>query len=265
MPLPVFVTRLAAALDRLERLLGLAFEGAHLSDRRTRRDVIAVTSLGAAATCVLWWLSARSDVDLSRFFGAVSPPTTAVIVTAVGVGSLWLIDRSGGAEAPSPLPRHKVLARTLLWLAAFCVVATATDVFLHFPKDLNVTEPWSLILYPSMGLIAEVIFHLAPLATILAVRKVFFPDLGASRAAIAAIGVVALVEPTFQTFAVAAGGLSPLREAITFANLYVFSLVQLDLFRRAGFTAMYGFRLAYYAWWHIVWGTLRLCLPGLSH
>jgi hypothetical protein len=40
--------------------------------------------------------------------------------------------------------------------------------------------------------------------------------------------------------------------------VFVFTLVELDIFRRYDFVAMYVFRLTYYLWWHIIWGTLRL-------
>ena len=43
-------------------------------------------------------------------------------------------------------------------------------------------------------------------------------------------------------------------------HLFVFGMIQLSLFKRYGFVAMYTCRLAYYAVWHIIWGYLRLQL-----
>ena len=36
------------------------------------------------------------------------------------------------------------------------------------------------------------------------------------------------------------------------------NLTLLSIFRRYGFFAMYGFRVAYYMIWHIIWGYIRL-------
>ena len=41
-------------------------------------------------------------------------------------------------------------------------------------------------------------------------------------------------------------------------NIFAISVTQLAIFRSAGFIHMYGFRLAYYVLWHLVWGSLRL-------
>ena len=42
------------------------------------------------------------------------------------------------------------------------------------------------------------------------------------------------------------------------AFVFVFTLVELYIYRRYDFVSMYSFRLAFYIWWHIIWGYLRL-------
>ena len=42
------------------------------------------------------------------------------------------------------------------------------------------------------------------------------------------------------------------------AHLMVFGVAQVWMFWRFGFVWMLGFRLAYYALWHLAWGALRL-------
>ena len=40
--------------------------------------------------------------------------------------------------------------------------------------------------------------------------------------------------------------------------VFVFTVVELYVFRRYDFMSMYAFRLVFYMWWHITWGYLRL-------
>ena len=41
-------------------------------------------------------------------------------------------------------------------------------------------------------------------------------------------------------------------------SLFLFGVVDLWLFRRFDFVTMYAFRMLYYAYWYVAWGTLRL-------
>jgi hypothetical protein len=41
-------------------------------------------------------------------------------------------------------------------------------------------------------------------------------------------------------------------------HLWLFGLVEFALFRRYDFASMLTFRLVYYAYWHLAWGTWRL-------
>jgi hypothetical protein len=40
--------------------------------------------------------------------------------------------------------------------------------------------------------------------------------------------------------------------------VFVFTPVELYVFRRYDFMSMYAFRLVFYMWWHVTWGYLRL-------
>lgn len=232
--------------------------GRLLANQETRRDVVAVTFLGFAAALMLSLLGTEGGNDLSRFFCGASPPAAAAVIVIIGAGCLVTIGGVGGLSPPPPLATAGLLLRSLIWLVAFGAIATLTDLLLRFPRDINVATPQALIFYPSVGVIAEVVFHLAPLAAALVLARWFLPRLQHRARTVAAIAVVSLVEPTFQVLAAAEDGGSPLREVLTFVNVYAFSVVQLDLFRRHGFAAMYGFRLLYYLWWHVIWGALRL-------
>jgi len=49
-------------------------------------------------------------------------------------------------------------------------------------------------------------------------------------------------------------------QAFVAAHVFAINLIQLYVFRRFGFMAIYGFRFVYYACWHVIWGYLRLQL-----
>jgi hypothetical protein len=57
-----------------------------------------------------------------------------------------------------------------------------------------------------------------------------------------------------------AATLPPWATAVTTANIYAINVVELRLFRRLDFLAMFSFRLTYYLLWHIAWGHARLSL-----
>jgi hypothetical protein len=51
-----------------------------------------------------------------------------------------------------------------------------------------------------------------------------------------------------------------LRNVFVCAHVFAFNFTEFLLYRRHGFVSMFSFRLAYYLFWHIIWGTLRLTL-----
>jgi hypothetical protein len=116
--------------------------------------------------------------------------------------------------------------------------------------------PQALWFYPIIGLVAEAVFHLAPLSVLLAATRIVAPRVSTNRRAWACIALVALVEPTFQV--VFTAGISPVTSALVGLHVLGISVAQLVIFRRFDFASMYVMRLVYYLWWHIVWGTLRL-------
>ena len=65
---------------------------------------------------------------------------------------------------------------------------------------------------------------------------------------------VALVEAALQAGYATSIGTS----LFSSVHLVVFGVAQVWVFWRFGFVWMLGFRLAYYALWHIVWGAARL-------
>jgi len=194
----------------------------------------------AAAACAL----IIGPGPFARFLGGV-PGLPAMLGAGLVAGvCLWSLSRCGFRPAGDG-----VLTGALAALP-FAAVVTVADVLLRFPEDLNVPWPAALAFYPAIALVAEAIFHLLPLALILAVLR--------GRAVALALVLTALVEPLYQARGLFMGeGLTP-QNAFVLPFVLAFNLVQLWLFRRHGFLAMAAMRLANYAWWHLAWGALRL-------
>lgn len=141
-------------------------------------------------------------------------------------------------------------AKILLLGAILALPPVAIDLAIGFPCDMNLPLPDGLFFYPGIALVAEVVFHLVPL-TILAL---LFSGPKATRWL---IWPVVFVEPVFQLLFISGPALMSF---LVLGNVALVSAVQLWLFRRFGFLAMFGLRLAFYLFWHILWGTARLVL-----
>ena len=72
----------------------------------------------------------------------------------------------------------------------------------------------------------------------------------------AGIAVVAVLEPTSPLMFTR--DLFSWAAAYTWIHVFAIALLQLYVFRRYDFLSMYWFRLSYYAYWHVAWGTIPL-------
>ena len=137
------------------------------------------------------------------------------------------------------------------------IAIVIADLVFRYPEDMNAPIPQALAFYPSVGLIAEVVFHILPLTLVLIALLPFRDRLGTHRATWIAITLVAVAEPTFQVFF---GGEVPPLAVYTWIHVFAIAFLQLYVFRRYDFVSMYSLRLVYYAFWHLIWGALRLKL-----
>ena len=182
--------------------------------------------------------------------GDASPLPVILICAALGWFSLRVVRRRGiGPTKPVRLQtRHGV------WLvvigAALAVPPIAIDLALPLPADMNVALPWALLFYPAIALVAEVVLHLLPLAILAFLAPAHL------KSGYLLVPVI-FVEPVFQVMF--AGGVT-LQSFLVFCNVSLISATGLWLFLRYGFAAMVGLRIAFYLFWHILWGTARLGL-----
>ncbi len=233
--------------------------GAPLAGRAWRlgwgRQVLFFAALWLIAVAFTTLVAPSTGAYFERFYGPARPLAVMVVAGAAGAAALWVLSRFGfvifeGRRTLQGIRLSAVFATIL----AFAVVVA--DVLLRYPQDINVPVPRALLFYPSIGLTAEVVFHLVPLACLLPVLGAIMPHGGRDRLVWVALALVAVSEPIFQV-AVGGGG-TGLVDVYTWVHVFVLASLQLYVFRRFDFAAMYGFRLIYYLYWHISWGTIRI-------
>ena len=193
-----------------------------------------------------------------RFIGKIDPILAFLVVTVLGGLLLTFLLYRGWfsiylkGNLASLLP---YLALTALFLIPSLLV----DIRIGFPADINILFPKSLLFYPTIGFLVEILFHVLPLTILLLSLTAIFKNTSYTSILWVCILTVALLEPVFQTrLMVSSSQFHFWAIAIIGLNLYIFDLVQLLIFKRFDFVSMYSFRLAYYLLWHILWGYLRL-------
>jgi hypothetical protein len=222
-----------------------------------RRRVLL--GLGAAAVAGAAALRLTGSTAFQPYYGSIDPVLGTAGVVAVALLSLRFLERDGWLfvdRAERGRARFAVPAAVATLLAIPVVVV---DWAGGFPQDINVLPPQSLLFYPVIALVAETVFHVLPIA-LLAWVTARAVDVRDRRMLLVALSLVAsLPEPVFQVVA-GAGESPPWASAFVGVHLWIFNLFAVYLFNRNGFFSMLAFRLCYYAWWHLVWGVLRLRL-----
>ena len=142
----------------------------------------------------------------------------------------------------------------------FGLIAILVDLSTRiYSADINVLFPKSLLFYPAIGYVAEIIFQILPLTLILIVLNPLSEKVGTKKIVWSGILVASLPEPIFQIL-VGSGPLPLWFAGFELARIFSVVLSQLTFFKRYDFVTMYWFRIVYYLFWHILWGYLRLGL-----
>ena len=130
---------------------------------------------------------------------------------------------------------------------ALAIPPIAIDIYAPFPRDMNVQLPAALLFYPAIALVADVLFHLLPLALLSSLSPRNTPVLWIFLPAV-------FFEPLLQAFWVSEDGG---QSWLVFANVGLVSATQLWLFRNYGFGAMIALRVSFYLFWHVIWAAVR--------
>ena len=196
--------------------------------------------------------------DFRRFLGETNPILVLLVAAGGGAIALWWLRYGYGLELFNRATIWRGLSLAFGLASLIAVEVVIADFFVRYPEDTNVPLPQALLFYPAIGFVAEIIFHLIPLAVLLLLFRPAAHLLGPDRVVWLSILLVAALEPTFQILF----DRSPFNwtDLYTWLHVFLIALAQLYLLRRFDFITMYSFRLIYYSYWHILWGALRLKL-----
>ena len=232
--------------------------GKNASPDLTRQQLLflGISCLAAAFIVGLYFLNSGS---FQPYFGSVNP--VLVIGLSIILGSVLLqVHLSNGWF----LIYRKGDRRGLLISSGLAVlfggVIIIVDLLAVFPEYINVSFPQSLLFYPAIGFVVEIIFHLLPLTLLFGLFSSVRGKINWDEMVWPAIITVSLIEPVYQAFPGFGHQVSIWADSYVAVHIFLINLCQLWLFRRYDFVSMYLFRLVYYLIWHVGWGYLRLQL-----
>ncbi len=203
------------------------------------------------------YLAIREPRLIEPYFGFVPPLIAMPVVYLIGWPALIYLSERGYFTLSRPQSRRRGLRFATLLALGFSVSVTVADLALRFPRDINVSLPAALLFYPVMAYVVALVVHAVPLALLIPLAQRLLKRWDASSRIWVCIVIVASLEAVFQ-FASTSGG--PALAVFVLAQLFLFGIAELCVFRRYDFVSMYVFRIVYYAYWHIIWGTLRHAL-----
>lgn len=218
-----------------------------------RLRFVFIAIVAAALALATQWLA--PDAFL-RFLGN-APVLLVFLLAAAALLALGpQLSNRGWPSSSFPSQDGRQFLPWLFFSLMFGAAAIVVDRVHPFPENINVTFPASLLFYPAIAFLVEIVFHVLPVAAASSLLRPWSEN----RSAWATIALVSLLEPAFQVIA----GLdapAPLWKHLWVAlHVLGINLAQLYLFKTQGFLSMYSFRLVYYAVWHVAWGYLRLAL-----
>ena len=206
---------------------------------------------------ILTWIMYGLDKSsYQRFLGRMNPLLIFIITILLGILLMSFL-----LSATTCKIYQKAALSRIFFIMGIPLILIAGIVWVDtrgvFPKDLNVEFPHSLLFYPSIGYIVEIIFHVLPFTLCFFIVTTIFKQLDQTKALLIVIPLIALIEPIFQI--INFGRNYPFwAVAYVGVNILVINLSQLWLFVKYDFVSMYALRLVYYLLWHIIWGGLRL-------
>ncbi|KTG29508.1 hypothetical protein [Haloferax profundi] len=176
----------------------------------------------------------------------------------LGFGLVTLVLSRGWFAVYTPGPLRERLGLTVFLPTLLGAGMALVDFVAVLPADTNVLIPDSLLFYPTMGFVVEILFHLLPLSLFFLVVPSLAAEPDRSLRVWVVLVAVAVLEPAFQLWFGFSEAVPLWTTVYVGLNVLAINLSQLYLFRRYDFLTMYAFRLVYYTLWHIVWGTVRL-------
>lgn len=225
------------------------------NDRRRRTDAtgLAAACLAAVvASIVLVMMGSKAHVSV---LGIAHPLGPMMAVVGLGFAGWLVLARKSWIPAQTEgLGGYRPAA---LIGVALPIPVIIVDWLGGFERGINAPPPDAFLFYPSIALVAEFVFHIAPLTV--AAIPAFFIHRAERALKFCGLGAAVAIEPILQV--VWGAEISPgWANAYVGVHLLAFNVVGVYLLRRFGILRVLLYRLSYYLVWHILWGYIRLDL-----
>jgi hypothetical protein len=226
-----------------------------ISAERNQYKVLVALLIGVVGMTGV--LNYSNSFPFHRFIGRITPLLAMLFIAILGFLLLSFL-LSKGWFSIYKKKSLKGIFRFSWLLVFFASIAILLDWKINFPKDINIPFPESLLFYPSIAFLVEIIFHILPLSVLLFFLTSIFKNIDYNKIIWVSILVVAMLEPTYQIIFM--DSFPTWAMFIVWFNLFLFNVIQLFIFKKYDFISMFSFRILYYAIWHIIWGYFRLQL-----
>ncbi len=223
-------------------------------------QVLIFIALSLAVLGITGILYITNHLLFQRFLGRINPLLAFLIVIILGFILLsFLLSQNWFTIYEKENTKGLLAAAGLASL--FGVIIVLVDTKIIFPEDTNILFPESLLFYPAIGFLVEILFHVLPVTVLLVILNSIFVRANFEHIVWISILIISILEPIYHMTDMAAANRFPLW-GIIYVGIHVFliNFCQLLIFKKFDFVSMYSFRLVYYMFWHIGWGYLRLRL-----
>ncbi len=227
-----------------------------VSRDRSQYLIFVALSFGVLALTGILYLS--NNQIFQRFLGRANPLTVFLFAAILGFVLLsFLLSQNWFVVYEKENLKEIIRSATLAALLGIIMIVVDTKII--FSADTNILFPKSLLFYPAIAFLVDILFHVLPLTVLLLIMNSVLKNVGFETVFWICLLIVALLEPTYQVMNMGPSNHFP-GWAVAYVGVHIFliNIFQLLIFRQHGFIAMYSFRLVYYLFWHIGWGYLRL-------
>jgi hypothetical protein len=215
--------------------------------------------ISLAVTVFAGVLFIRSDRIFHPYFGRINPVIAVMLTALTGlILFIFLISRGWFAIYQMGNQSGLLVAAGLAGLLGLAMILF--DSRFPFPANINVPYPESLLFYPTVGFVVDILFHVLPVTLLLFGLTSLFTNMQFQSAIWLTLVSVSLLEPIYQTVLALPRGYPGWFLLVVGVYIFLINICQLLIFKRYDFVSMYAFRLVYYLVWHIVWGHIRLKL-----
>jgi len=194
-----------------------------------------------------------------KYMGKLNPLITVPIIATLGFFSLsFLVSKNWLSEHKEKNSKYLFYSSIITIILASVMVLIDLNKIV-FSENINILFPKSLLFYPVIGFVAEIIFHIFPFTLLVLLIRYFLKKPNKNKIIWLSILIVSLIEPIFHIVNMDSG------QQYSFwllgyigIHICLFNLLQLYTLKNNGFIAMYLLRMIYYLIWHILWGYMRL-------